>query len=239
MDTKRPMCCDAGRAECGVLTLAKLARLAAMGAVVTIVGVAGGCSYSNDRNDLGGGYAGLEPGVVLNGLAPSAAALASASGAAEPNPDAIAADPNRPALDLGRSGWEPKIFLVPVVGIASGPTYSERFVVIDAAARDRGQYPSPATALELSPNDYWAVAGEAWAAAPMAVYEALLMPYRAIKAAGPDWRQPEQRGPAEAFSRAPAWTARGVPSGTTRADELPAATPGDGVAAGHVPNPLD
>lgn len=231
MDTTPATSCEFGRAMRGVVAL-----LAAAGCVGSM---AGGCSYSNDRNDLGGGYAGLEPGVTLPGLAPTAAALASPTGAGEPNPDAVAAADDRPVLDLGRTSWEQRIFLVPVVGIASGPTYTERYAIIDAAARDRGQYPSPTNALELSPNDYWSVAAEAWAAAPMAAYEALLMPYRAIKAAGPDWRQPEQRGPVEAYSRAPAWTARGVPNGTTRGDELPATTPGDGVPAGHVPNPLD
>lgn len=207
--------------------------------LLVLVTTAGGCSYSNDRNDLGGGYAGLEPGVTLTGLAPTAAAMSSPTGAADPNPDAIAANPDRPVLDLARSGWKPRTFIVPVAAIASGPTYATTYRTIDAAARDRGQYPSPTTALELSPNDYWDVAGDAWASAPLAVWDLLWAPFDAIEAAGPDWRQPEQRGPAEAYSRAPAWVARGVQSGTTRGDELPPTVPGDGVPAGHLPNPLD
>lgn len=228
MSTNRAMSCGSGRA----------ARGAIAGLALCLSAIAG-CSYSNDRNDIGAGYAGLEPGVVLHGLEPTAAALESPTGAGDPNPDALAAADGRPVLDLGRSGWEPRLFLVPVSATASGPDYAERHSMIDAAARDRGQYPTPTSALELSPNSYWDVAGDAWASMPLAVYDMLLMPYRAIRAAGPGWRQPEQRGPGEAYTRAPAWTARGVPSGATRANELPAAAPGDGVPAGHTPNPLD
>lgn len=234
MDTNRPMCCDAGRAIRGVFMLAALA------------GIAAGCAHSNDRNDLGGGYAGLEPGVVLRGVSGAEDSWASETGAGTPNPDAIAADPDRPTLDLARSGWPQRTFLVPVTATASGQTYAETHRTIDAAARDRGAFPTPTSALELSPNDYWDVAADAWAAGPFAVYELILMPYRAIRAAGPDWRQPEQRGTTQAYSRAPAWTARGVPSGTTRGDELPPATPGrnaegDAKAMSNerLPNPLD
>lgn len=229
MSMKPAMSYGFGRSGRGVIAMPVAMSLAAIA----------GCSYSNDRNDLGGGYAGLEPGIVLKALEPSAAALASPTGAGDPNPEALAARDGRPALDLGRSGWEAKTFLVPVAGVASGPHYSEPFRTIDAAARDRGQFPTPTSALELSPNDYWDVAGDAWAAGPMAVYELLLMPYRAIVAAGPDWRQPEQRGPGEAYTRAPAWNARGVDVARTRADELPPAKPGKGVPAGRLPNPLD
>lgn len=220
------MSCEVGRGASRVIGAVLIASM-------------GACSYSNDRNDLGGGYAGMEPGVTLTGLMPTAASLNSPTGAADPNPDAIAAAPDRPVLDLGRTGWKQRTFIVPVAAIASGPTYAATYRTIDAAARDRGQFPSPTTALELSPNDYWDVAADAWASTPLAVWELLLSPYYAIQAAGPDWRQPEQRGPAEAYSRVPAWVARGVPSGSTRADELPASTPGKGVPAGHLPNPLD
>lgn len=226
MSTNRAMCKDVGRAMCALGTIG-------------LAALAGACSYSNDRNDLGGGYAGLEPGVVLRGLDAPSAGVPGESGQANPDPSAVAADPNRPALDLARSNWPQRTFMVPVTAIAGGPTYTSPHHTIDAAARDRGQYPTPTSALELSPNDYWSVAADAWAAAPFAVWDMLLAPYDAIVAAGPDWRQPERRGPIGAYSRAPAWTSRGVPTGSTRGDELPPATPGDGVPAGHLPNPLD
>jgi len=171
-----------------------------------------GCSYSNARNDIGGGYAGLEPGVVLPGLDVERMTTRAADRASSAIPG---------TLDMGRTKWPRTIFVVPVSGTASGQIYATNDPLATAAARERREFPTPTSALELAPEGYWTIAEETWLAAPYAVYDLLLMPYRAYKMSDDDYRQIEMRGTRYPYARAPVWNARGVPANARPTDELP------------------
>src|SRR5690606_11428909 len=49
-----------------------------------------------------------------------------------------------------RSDWEPTVIFVPVDGTAHFPTYAERLHLTSATTRQRREYPTPTSALELT-----------------------------------------------------------------------------------------
>jgi hypothetical protein len=49
-----------------------------------------------------------------------------------------------------RSEWEPTVIFVPVDGTAHHPTYAEYLRLADATTRQRREYPTPTSALELT-----------------------------------------------------------------------------------------
>jgi hypothetical protein len=54
-----------------------------------------------------------------------------------------------PNSRLSRANWAPTAFVVPVDGVDGLPTYSRQRQFADATARQRGDFPTPANALEL------------------------------------------------------------------------------------------
>jgi hypothetical protein len=67
--------------------------------------------------------------------------------AALPEPVAQVQTPSVTGID--RSNWARTDFSIPVDGTVHHPTYAKRVIVADRTARQRGQYPTASTALEL------------------------------------------------------------------------------------------
>ncbi len=69
-----------------------------------------------------------------------------------PDTDARSDRPSlaRAGSRLNRGAWEPVPFVVPVDGIDALPTYSRHTRFTASTARQRGDYPTPISALELS-----------------------------------------------------------------------------------------
>jgi hypothetical protein len=94
-------------------------------------------------------------------------------------PDTIA-DPTPTVTGHDRSGWEPMVFVVPVHGTAHQPTYAPGTFDLATLPRQRGEYPTAETCLDLSEPDGGA---EAWLAARthgMALVDTVMLVPRAI-----------------------------------------------------------
>lgn len=59
----------------------------------------------------------------------------------------------RSVTGLDRSGWEPMVFAVPVHGTAHQPTYAPSMFDLDTLPRQRGEYPTAETCLDLGEPD--------------------------------------------------------------------------------------
>ncbi len=70
---------------------------------------------------------------------------------------------------ISRSEWEPTTILVPVDGTAHYPTYVRVFSTVEATRRQRGEYPTELSALDL---DGGSESKQQW--------EAVTQPFRAI-----------------------------------------------------------
>lgn len=89
---------------------------------------------------------------------------------------ALPTDDQIPSVtSLDRSDWEPVVFAVPVHGTAHQPTYAPGVFDLDSLPRQRGEYPTVETSLDLGEPD---CGTEAWFAARthgMAVVDTVLL----------------------------------------------------------------
>ena len=125
---------------------AKISCLRACATVVPLAALLGGCvAESNNSNILG----------RKQDLAPSLEAV-QLQGVADNNsrPDTAArsdqASLTGPGSRLNRGEWEPVPFVVPIDGIDGMPTYSRHTTFADDTARQRGEFPTPISSLELA-----------------------------------------------------------------------------------------
>ena len=63
-------------------------------------------------------------------------------------------------VGLSRNHWQHTTVSVPVDGLASKPTFATKHLKTNATARQRGQYPTDMTALELDGDTGWTQVGE-------------------------------------------------------------------------------
>lgn len=113
-------------------------------------------------------------------------------------PHSVSAGPSISSLD--RSHWERSVFLVPVHGVAHTPTYAPATAILDNTARQRGEFPTAAGALELREPRTGQEVLQAGASHALAVADAVLIIPRmfASPPLSTHW------SPLESYERAPA-----------------------------------
>lgn len=162
-----------------------------------------GCVNSNARTTIGDSVvlpAFTEAGVTPRGLPPTSA----------------------PSLDgMDRGNWSRQVFLVPVDGSEYRPLYATQLTMHNDAVRQRLEYPSPTSALELSRTPQGEQIGDAAATAGYAFWDLLAMIPRMCMTA--PWGGP-QRGDVQPYWRAPVTEARATTSPTSDMPD-PAASP--------------
>lgn len=146
------------------------------------------CNHQNDRNELGN--------VV------SLPALS-----AESMPSDVRPDDASSLTSLDRSGWSKTVILVPVHGIAHGPTYTTEHLSTKATARQRGEPPTALTALELEGDTCWTQVADAAEAPFVSMWDLLLLLPRAVVER--PWT--EVRGDQQPYWRSSVWDARTQP----------------------------
>ena len=90
-------------------------------------------------------------------------------------PEGFEGDTYRSVTGLDRSDWEPVVFAVPVHGTAHQPTYAPSAFDLGTLPRQRGEYPTAETSLDLGEPD---CAADAWFAARthgMAVVDTVML----------------------------------------------------------------
>jgi len=177
--------------------------------VAGLIGAVAGCAHSNDRSTVG------HPDLA--GAFRVAAFTDEGTGGAVPVSDG-------PSLTgMSRADWAPATVLVPVDGVAALRTYAPRHHWTDETARQRGDYPTAVTALELDGATYWTQVAEGGAAPFLAFADAFALPFRMVMAA--PWR--EVRTIPEPYWRAPVSIPRrvGTASAPTEVTTTPAEDP--------------
>lgn len=124
--------------------------------------------------------------------------------------------PDLPSLtSLDRSHWPEQVVLAEPDGAAHRPTYARPHLALHATSRQRGDPPTPGSALEgqgVSRRDLYT---EAFLAPAYALLDLVTLPYYFYK--HPEWKG-VNRGPAFNYWRAPVGTKHGYPE----ADDQPA-----------------
>lgn len=108
--------------------------------------VLSGCTAEGNNSNTLGRKQDLTPSleaVQLSGLADN-------NTRPDTGPRGDVASLNGPGSRLSRASWEPVAFVVPVDGIDGYPTYSRQHLFADATARQRGEFPTPISSLELA-----------------------------------------------------------------------------------------
>jgi len=136
--------------------------LAAAGASALLAG----CVDSNSRATVG-------ESIVLPAMQPSA-----------PIPDEYPQDGSS-LTGLDRSNWTAMTFLVPVDGTHHRPTYADAFFIADVTRRQRGEYPTLESALDLDGSKYGDCASqqrfaEGFLVPARAMLDAVAMPVRLV-----------------------------------------------------------
>lgn len=126
----------------------------------------------NDRNTIGGS-------VSLPSITPDA-----------PIPTVASQDARTTGLD--RADWPTTTFLVPVDGTVHGPDWKTTVSFAEKSRRQKGLYPTPDSALELT-DAKGAQAIEGVAAPFIALLDVGLMPIRFFTAPPPTMRQSPER----------------------------------------------
>lgn len=160
-----------------------------------------GCVNSNARTTVGDSVvlpAFTEAGVNPRGLPPTSA----------------------PSLEgMDRSNWSRQVFVVPVDGPEHRPLYATQLTQHNETVRQRLEFPSPTSALELSRTSQGEQIGDAAATAGYAFWDLLAMVPRMCMYA--PWGGP-QRGDAQPYWRAPVSEARAT---NTPTSDLPEGMP--------------
>jgi hypothetical protein len=137
----------------------KTTHAAATASLIALV-LAGCATPQNDRLTIG-------RGVQLEVFYPAEQALA-------PEGGAVLAEQTPTLVLVVRSNWEPTAIVVPVDGTAHRPLWHQRVHLTDATSRQRNEYPSPLSALELTGGSESQQQVEALANTGMAALDALL-----------------------------------------------------------------
>ncbi|GJQ30161.1 MAG: hypothetical protein HBSAPP03_20450 [Phycisphaerae bacterium] len=90
-------------------------------------------------------------------------------------PDRPPAGADAPSSPTLARTWAPMTVHLPVDGTYAFPRYTRGHVWTDTTARQRGDFPSALTALELEGETTWTRLGEMGAGGPIAVFEAVVM----------------------------------------------------------------
>lgn len=120
-----------------------------------------GCTTGNDRNELG-----------VEAQAVRLPALVAHEQRAEEAVHAVRDATSAASLD--RTHWGRLVVEAPVDGVSASPTYTRSFSRTQVTARQRGEFPTPVSALELS-GDAQGQREEAWLGAPRALGGAVLL----------------------------------------------------------------
>jgi hypothetical protein len=132
-----------------------------------------GCiAEQNDRMTLG-------RSVQLEGFFPPAATE-------PPEGVPVLADQPPTLTSIIRSDWEPTVIFVPVDGTAHHPTYAEHLRLANSSTRQRREYPTPTSALELTEGSEQDQAWEAAGNFGLTVLDLVLLLPRLI--VEPAWR---------------------------------------------------
>lgn len=124
---------------------------------------------------------------------------------------------------LSRASWAPQTIAVPVDGVHAYRRYTRSYRITDDSSRQRGDYPTPLSALDLVGGEAHDQVLESLCAGPHALYEGLVLVPR-LFFVRPD---EEVRATPQDYWRAPVTTPR-----FTRAERAPAhADTGDAAAA--------
>jgi hypothetical protein len=146
------------------------------GITVAVGAALAGCvTPENDRITLGRA---VQIGAFVPTTAPAGADMAAPVGTA------MVQEPS--VIGLDRSNWEPTRFHQPVDGTAHRLQYSKRLHVARRTARQRGEYPSAESALELSGGSTWQQQAEAAGSHAIAAADLLLLLPRMVWT--PPWR---------------------------------------------------
>ncbi len=115
-----------------------IASVISFGAFVALIP---GCAQSNSRNRLG-------EAVTIQAFQPASRVLSSE--------DTQRADDPPSLTSLDRSGWEQAVYSIPVDATHHRPTYRTNFPSGPSKLkRQRGEYPTTASALELDAGSTW------------------------------------------------------------------------------------
>lgn len=166
-----------------------------------------GCVNSNARTTVGDSVvlpAFTEAGVNPRGLPPTSA----------------------PSLEgMDRGNWSRQVFVVPVDGPEYRPLYATQLTQHNDTVRQRLEFPSPTSALELSRTSQGEQIGDAAASAGYALWDLLAMVPRMCITA--PWGGP-QRGDVQSYWRAPVSEARATNTPTSDLDTPAPGAPGSG-----------
>ncbi len=173
-----------------------------------------GCVNSNARTTVGESVilpAFTEAGVNPRGLPPTSA----------------------PSLDgMDRSHWSRQVFLVPVDGPQYRPLYATQLTQHNDTVRQRLEFPSPTSALELSRTSQGEQIGDAASSAGYALWDLLAMVPRMCMTS--PWSGP-QRGDVQSYWRAPVTEARATSTPTSDLDPPAHGMPGSGYTESGAP----
>lgn len=96
-----------------------------------------------------------------------------------PQPDVVGAD-EISVTSMDRSAWPTRIYKVPVHGVAHYPTYAEPSFDLETIPRQRNEYPTPLSALDLQEPDPGAEAWQGVRGQAGAAIDALLLVPRLV-----------------------------------------------------------
>jgi hypothetical protein len=123
-----------------------------VGAIALMAALAGCVTTANDRLTEGHGPAAYQPEALTR--------ESGRAGRLDPPPPVAKSSPASLA-GLDRSNWTPTPVVTPVDGVAHHPLYTQHLILTDATARQRREYPTAETALELTQGSGEAQAWEA------------------------------------------------------------------------------
>jgi len=178
-------------------TLAATAFSASTLSAALFAAFSAGCVDNNDRLSVGNT-------LIVEGIAPPKEIDLDEAITAKPR-----ADDGPSVVALDRQNWSTTDFVVPYDGTRHRPQYTSTLRFTDRTARQRNEYPTLSSALDLNGDEYgddswWNRLGEAAVMPFFAASEGILMVPRLV--GEPQWF--EVWSPTEAYERSPAWGPR-------------------------------
>lgn len=187
--------------------MSKTRLLSNAAAAASLAILAGGCVDSNDRLAVG-------DTLIVESVTPPPVIEVDAA------PSAPRADDGPSLTGLDRSNWTAREFAVPFDGTRHHPHYRGTLALTDATARQRNEYPTLASSLELDDADtgrqfrggieqqfddsWWARLGEVATMPFFALGEGLLIVPKLVG----EPQALEEWSPSEPYERSPAWGPR-------------------------------
>lgn len=176
-----------------MLMMPERSAICIVGGVGVAALVAGCVSPANDRISEGRGPA--LGGTMMESFRAESGRAGSVG--AEVDRGEVFAPQSRSRMTLDRSAWPRTTVLVPVDGTAHRPTLQRSVVVANVTPRQRGEYPTIDSALDLTKGSADAQTAEAAVQPVRAVGDFVLLPFRMI--AQPPWTT--RWSPDQAYSR--------------------------------------